>query len=520
MSDASRSALRATDLSIVAGGRSLLEGASFDVRDGEVVLLCAPSGTGKTVLLKVVAGLITPETAGFALDGSLEVDGVDVLAPDARPTTGRVGIVFQDYALLQGTTVGMNVAFAQDHRDDPPTGDAARSEADTLAEEIGLDARTPVDALSGGQKQRAAIARTLAYQPRVIAYDEPTSGLDPANKERVAKRIRETNRRYGTTSIVVTHDVAGLVGYVDRVLLIDPATRRIEEVARDDAVARLSAIEPGVAPPPAAAPLASRAVSATAAFFGSTTTSAGAALTALGHLVPRWRSPRWGMRFLVGFLRLFAGPSALLYFGLSGFVIGFVTTYFTLHFLPYREFTEGLILDDLVGALGFGLYRILVPLIIAILMAARGGAAIAADVGGRVASHQFEAMRSLGASPRRYLLTGVLWAVLLGTPLIAAIAFLAAKCASAIVFAFMQPDMSLHFWDQLFHGRLYEGTGWVALRYFVSAFAIATVAYFRGERPKRSPDAVGDGITTTIIVTSLLVLTVQVVISFFEFRTL
>ncbi len=199
------------------------------------------------------------------------------------------------------------------------------------------------------------------------------AGSTRRTEERVAKRIQETNRQqHGTTSIVVTHDVAGLVSYVDRVLLIDPASRRVEEVACDHAVAPLIMIEQHstCADADFARP---RAGAVAKRFLAATTSSVEALVIALGHLVPRWRSPRWGMRFFLGYLRLFAGPSALVYFGLSGFVIGFVATYFTLHFLPYREFTEGLILDDLIGALGFGLYRILAPLIIAILMAARGG---------------------------------------------------------------------------------------------------------------------------------------------------
>ncbi len=156
MSATEPAVLRAVDLSVRAGGRSLLERVSFEVRKGEVVLLCAPSGSGKTVLLKVIAGLITRQHEAFEIEGVLEIDCVDILGADAGGTpvssAGQVGIVFQDYALLQGGTIGSNLAFAQSHRRVPIRGPEADHEAESLAAEIGLDVRLPVEALSGGQE--------------------------------------------------------------------------------------------------------------------------------------------------------------------------------------------------------------------------------------------------------------------------------------------------------------------------------------------------------------------------------
>jgi ABC-type multidrug transport system ATPase subunit/ABC-type transporter Mla maintaining outer membrane lipid asymmetry permease subunit MlaE len=513
--------LEAEGLTVAAGGRVLLAGVSFRIERGEVVLLGAPSGAGKTVLLKIIAGLITPDTPGFRIEGRLTVDGTNVLAEDgARRTRGRVGIVFQDYALLEGGTVGSNLLFALAHRASPVQGAAAREQSRALSQEFGLEPGLRVRELSGGQRQRTALARTLAFAPRILAYDEPTSGLDPANRERVARRIRSTNEEHGTTSLVVSHDLSGLLHVVDRVLLIDPETGRLESVARERALERIHTLQappPPVVPPPRGWQRASR----TLAGFCSATTRAleGLALAVL-HLVPRWPSPRWGLHFLATYLRLLAGPAALLYFAVAGCVVGFVATYFTFRFLPYRQYTEPLILDDLMGAVGFGLHRILVPLIVTILLAARAGAAIAADIGGRVAGHQVEAMHSLGAPARRYLLTGVLWAILLGVPVVAVVAYLGSRLASAAVFAVMAPDLSMHYWEQTFHRLLYEGTGWVAAKYFVSAFLVGAVAYFRGAAPKASPEDVAREITFTIVLTSLLVLVVQVVFALFEFRTL
>lgn len=521
--DAARAApvLRAEGLTLEAGGRALLRDVSFRVEAGEVVLLGAPSGTGKTVLLKIIAGLITPRTPGFRISGRLEVDGVDVLDErGAEQARGRVGIVFQDYALLEGGTIESNLLFALNHRAVPLTGAPARAAARTLAEEFGLEPRLKVRQLSGGQRQRTAIARTLAYEPRILAYDEPTSGLDPANRERVAERIRTTNREHGTTSMVVTHDLSGLLHVVDRVLLINPAAASLESVAPDRAIERLRELQTPPLPPPPPETVVRQARARLAAFLTGTVGALEGLALAFVYLVPRWRSVRWGLHFLREYLSQVAGPAALIYFAVSGFVVGFVATYFTFRFLPFREYTEPLILDDLVGAIGFGLYRILVPLIVAILLAARGSAAIAADVGGRVAGHQVEAMASLGAPSRRYLLTGVLWAFLIGAPVIAVVAYLGSVVASAMVFAWMAPDLPLHYWEQNFHRLLPAGTGWVAAKYLTSAFLVAAVAYFRGAAPKGSPEDVAREITFTIILTSLLVLAVQVIYALFEFTTL
>ena len=516
--------VEARGLTIRAGDRTLLDGASFTVARGEVVLLVGPSGSGKTVLLQAIGGLIGPRTAPFSLSGALAVLGEDRLgrAAEARAETG---IVFQDYALFEGLTVRANVAFALDHR----AGPVAPSEADAivtrLCDEFGLPADARVDRLSGGQRQRAAIARTLAFAPRLLVYDEPTSGLDPASRDRVAGVIRRANDEHDATTIVVTHDVEGLLGIADRVVVLDPATHRIEEVDKPAAAARLAALEapaPRRVEPPA---LASRVRAGAIRLLETSANAVEALGTAVVHLVPRWRSARWGGRFFGAYLRLVGGPSALLYFFLAGAVMGCVFTYFTFHFLPYRRFTESLLLDDMVGGLGFGLHRILVPLLTTILLAARAGTAVAADVGGRSLGRQLLAMRSLGAEPSRYLLTGILWAFLLSAPVIAILAFIGARAASAVVFAAMAPDVSLHFWAETFM-RLVDapgawfpaGSGWVAGKYLLSAFGIGAIAWYRGARPKGSPEEVAQAITSTVIGTTALVLLVHASFALVEFR--
>jgi ABC-type multidrug transport system ATPase subunit len=515
-------AVLARDLDVRVDGHVLLEKASLRVEPGEVVLLAGPSGSGKSVLLGVLVGLITSRSRGFAVRGRLEVLGRDVVASPGA-ARGSVGLVFQDFALFEGLTAGSNVAFALDHRRPRPTSKERRERRGKVLEQLGIDEDAGVGALSGGQRQRVAIARALAFEPPILAYDEPTSGLDPAMRDRVATLVRDTARSSGSTTIVVSHDLAGILPVADRVILLDPSRRALEEVPAAEAEARLAVLE--TPPRPRARPgLGGRAAGGLARFVEGSTRTLEGLLVSVVHLVPRWRSLRWGLRFLGTYLRAVAGPGALLYFLLAGAVIGLVSSYFTFTFLPYRQFTESLLLDDLVGALGFGLHRILVPLIATILLAARAGAAISADVSTRVAGRQTDAMRSLGASPPSYLLTGVLWAFLIGTPLVATLAFLGARAASAGVFAAMAPDVSLHAWREMFHRLLDrpdtwipDGTAWVAAKTLASAFGIGAIAYFQGARRKRSPEEVARAITKTVIWATVLVLTIHLVFALVEF---
>jgi ABC-type multidrug transport system ATPase subunit/ABC-type transporter Mla maintaining outer membrane lipid asymmetry permease subunit MlaE len=512
-------ALRIEGLTVGTAQRTLLTDVSLAVAPGEIVLIAGPSGGGKSVFLKLVSGLIHGRTPGFTVTGRIEVLGEEVLSrPDAG--LGTVGLVFQDFALFDGMTAARNVAFAIDHRRPALTKSEGRALRSELIGGLGLPEQAPVRSLSGGQRQRVAIARAMAFDPKILAYDEPTSGLDPAMRDRVAERIRET----GHTTLVVTHDLRGLIGIADRILLLDPKAASLVEVSRENAPDRLQALEVEI-PPRRPAPSPFRhPVKALLAFFAATSRAFESLGIALLHLLPRWPSVRWGFRFLWMYLKAVAGPGALVYFFMSGVVIGVVATYFTFNFLPYRQFTEPLILDDMVAALGFGLHRILVPLLLTILLAARAGAAVSADISTRVVGRQTDAMRTLGARPSRYLLTGVLWAFLIGTPIISLLAYVGAQAASACVFAVMAPDQSLHAWSAMFGKFLVEpdalflkGTDWVVAKVLIAAFGIAVVSYFKGAEPKDSPEDVARAITSTVIRATAFCLVVHMVFALIEF---
>lgn len=514
------------DLTLRVTDRTLLEGANADFPAQSVTLVVGPSGTGKSLLLNLLAGLATPSQGAVRATGSINIEGVEVLAHTrgARPPTG---IIFQDFALFDELTARENLRFAEDHRQRRATTADPSSRPAQLLEEFGLPGDRSISSFSGGEKQRLAIARTLAYDPAVILYDEPTSGLDPSNARRVAERIRRTANEHRKTTVVITHDYTHLAPIADTVYLLDASQQQLSRVESDQMAAAALSTAPVESAPPAdkRSPSRSRSVLLPARnFLESTGSWLTAGVESVLHLAPFWRSYRWGLRYLRHYLGLVASPSAWLYFGAAGVIAGFVSTHFVFKFLPQKKYTEPLFSDEVLNGLGFALFRILVPVLLTVLLAARCGAAVASDVGNRLQTQQLDAMRSLGAPPSRYLLTPILYAFLLATPFLVGIGFLAARTTSLIVFTYSYPEHGAAFWDVHFHRNLvvpgqllYDGSFWLLAKILLCGVGVGAIAYRVGMRPKTSAVAVSRDVTATIITSTLYVLVVHFVFAFAEY---
>jgi ABC-type multidrug transport system ATPase subunit/ABC-type transporter Mla maintaining outer membrane lipid asymmetry permease subunit MlaE len=518
-------------LTVRAGGRAILEGAEAEFPAGGLTLVVGPSGAGKSVLLRTLAGLARPGAPGIDVKGSIRIGGKELLD---RPGRGPspAGIVFQSFALFDELSAEENILFGRDHRSGRGReGPPRRQVAGDLLRELGIPRDVKVALLSGGQKQRLAIARALAFDPDLIAYDEPTSGLDPPTAARVAALIAETGRAHGKTTVVVTHDWAHFAGVASRTNIL--AGGRLREVPPDEIAARFEEASRPVEEPVGRRPARTlrRAGGAALAVLGllasilaATGKAAEAALRSAVAAVPAWRSPRWGLRFFFHYLRLVASPSAWVYFGAAGVIAGFVSTYFTFKFLPFRAYTEPLLTEELLRGLGFALYRIIVPVLVTILVAARCGAAVASDVGTRRYALAIDAMESMGARPARYLLTGILYGFAIGTPFVIALAFAAARLTSLAAFVHGHPAHGPFFWSSHFHrdlwqpgSILYAGTWWLAAKVLLCGLGVGTIAYHQGMRPKHSAVDVNRGITSTIIWGTLFVLVVHFAFAFWEF---
>ena len=189
---------------------------SFEVARGELVAVIGANGTGKSTLLKLVAGLLDPDA------GSIVVDGETVRGPEAR-----VGLVFQDPRLLPWRSALANVAFPLELAGWAPAARVAR--AGQLLELVGLGdvADLRPHQLSGGMRQRASIARALALEPSVLLLDEPFSALDALTRERFNDQLQGIWRRTGTTILIVTHSIPEAIFLADRVLVISGRPGRL-----------------------------------------------------------------------------------------------------------------------------------------------------------------------------------------------------------------------------------------------------------------------------------------------------
>jgi phospholipid/cholesterol/gamma-HCH transport system ATP-binding protein len=213
----------------------VLEDVSLSIAEGETLGIVGPSGAGKSVLLKTTIGLIAPDR------GEVFVAGRSVTRASARELDdirGRVGYVFQHSALFDSMSVYDNVAMglSRDLLKQLPAREVTRRVRQALVD-VNLDAdalftKLP-DELSGGMRKRVGVARAIVGKPQILLYDEPVTGLDPMNVAAVDRLIVSIAARDHVTSVIVTHDIEGILAICDRIALIE--SRRLRFVGTAEA---------------------------------------------------------------------------------------------------------------------------------------------------------------------------------------------------------------------------------------------------------------------------------------------
>jgi phospholipid/cholesterol/gamma-HCH transport system ATP-binding protein len=199
-------------------GTKVLDGIDLDVRKGETVVVVGASGSGKSVLLKNMVGLMKPDRGSVLVLGQ-EITGYRV--KEWVPLRSRVGMVFQSSALFDSLTVEENVALGVRVRRRLADNEEKALVREKLAQ-VGLEGIEGIKpaSLSGGMKKRVALARALATEPEILLYDEPTTGLDPIMSDVINRLIRDLQKRMGLTSVVVTHDMKSAYYVGDRIALL------------------------------------------------------------------------------------------------------------------------------------------------------------------------------------------------------------------------------------------------------------------------------------------------------------
>ena len=211
--------IRLVDVSKAFGNKKVLAGVSLEVHRGELLALLGASGSGKSVTLKTINGLIAPDS------GLVEVLGSPVSEMrehELVQVRRRVSYLFQGGALFDSMNVFDNVAFPlREHLD--LDSDSLAERVHALLTMVQLENATEMQPaeLSGGMRKRVAVARALALDPEIILYDEPTTGLDPVTSRAIAELILDLDRRLNVTSVVVTHDIPLVTQVAERVVFLD-----------------------------------------------------------------------------------------------------------------------------------------------------------------------------------------------------------------------------------------------------------------------------------------------------------
>jgi phospholipid/cholesterol/gamma-HCH transport system ATP-binding protein len=197
----------------------VLDGVTLRVEEGESLVIIGASGTGKSVTLKHIVGLLKPDAGEVWFDGK-RVDTMDDRA--LVEVRKQIGFLFQMGALFDSLTVEENLAFPVVEHTRKPPAEVSRI-VDEKLRMVGLpEVRKKMPAeLSGGQRKRVALARAIALDPRVILYDEPTTGLDPIRSDVINELIIKLKRELRVTSVVVTHDMHSAFKVADRIVMLD-----------------------------------------------------------------------------------------------------------------------------------------------------------------------------------------------------------------------------------------------------------------------------------------------------------
>lgn len=193
----------------------LLDRLNLTIEEGETVVICGPSGTGKSVILKLCVGLMSPSSGQILIEGENICDMSDRELDAMRMKTG---MLFQNYGLFDSMTVAENVAFILSEHTRLSQSEI-KDRVKGILEQVGLENvehLKPVE-LSGGMKKRVGIARALVHNPRIVYFDEPVAGLDPVTSDRINDLILELSERFRMTSLVVSNNISCAAKIGDRI---------------------------------------------------------------------------------------------------------------------------------------------------------------------------------------------------------------------------------------------------------------------------------------------------------------
>lgn len=486
----------------------LLRNASMQFVPGEITLLTGPSGSGKSTFIGLLAGAIDPKDSDWNVSGTVTVDSETSAFGDQDSGIG--GLVFQHFALFDDLTIAENLEIAHDHNDD--SSQELRHAISELLKDIQYGGQ--VKTASGGQRQRIAIARTLLGKHAILFLDEPNSGLDTASTKQLAILLRNLARELHIPIVVVAHHFRHLIDHADHVLVLNPSIAGLEHVKPDltrlehklhQAKSNFTGIRGKTVSRHSLNP-----------FFGYNQLRK----RSLGNI--RWP---WFFKFLGRRLWEYGlSPNALLFTCLGSFLVGFVTTWFVLVYLPFRDYLLPVIHSDALAGLAFTELRVMAPLTTAILISVRNAALISADTGHKVYTDQYAAMKNLKIPQFVYHDGVIILASVLAAIILTILSLLVTTSVSMMTWSLVYPDDSLYLWRDQFFQRLWPvgrilptGLEWVAAKAIPSISGAAMIALVLGRQRKQEVTDINKGIARSLIWGLTFVLLWHSVLTLIEF---
>jgi ABC-type multidrug transport system ATPase subunit/ABC-type transporter Mla maintaining outer membrane lipid asymmetry permease subunit MlaE len=473
----------------------LLANVDLELATHGFYLFVGASGGGKSSLLRILAGLVETREPAPRLSGDLLLHGESLVGDQPEGLHEKVAAILQDEGLLDELSPRANVELA--------LRAAGRSMllAPALLAQVGLEhAPERTAQLSGGMRKRLAVARALASSPSLLLCDEPTAGLDADAARTIAKLLRDAHHQDPQrTTIVITHDLDAFDGMTDGVLLLDRASRTLRLERPDfrptgaaDGRRPLDA----VTPEPVAMHWLRRVLLQCAA-IGETV------LESFRRLPPfeLGQVAKTTLRFTL---------EPALFVAVAGAVIGGLATFFALRNNPI----EGGFESALLTGTGKVATAVLVPLLSGFFFAARIVAGAAARLGTMKRTNQIAALQMMGVRPADWLLTPLVWGMVIAMPAVTLAGVMAAAAAGAFA-ADAVSGISTVGWATAWFATVDARDVLVVLvKSMLAGYLVAITCYHLGTGPKRSSAEVGEAVNAAIVVGMALVLAVHAGLTF------
>lgn len=471
----------------------LLAGVDLVVPEHGFYLFVGASGGGKSSLLRILAGLVEEREPAPRLSGDLLAWGESVTTSPAA-LRDNVAAILQDEGLLDELSPRANVELAL-----RAAGRSRRLAPGLLAQAGLVDPPPRTAQLSGGMRKRLAVARALASSPRLLLCDEPTAGLDAEAARHIARLLRDAHDQDASrTTIVITHDAEAFAGLVDGVLALDRAGRSLRLEAADHAPKTVAGITPRAIEDgePAGVHWLRRVL---------------LEITAVGETVVESvrRLPPVELGQVVRTTARFA-PEPALFVALAGAVIGGLGTFFALRNNPI----EGGFESALLTGTGKVATAVLVPLLCGFFFTARIVAGAAARLGTMKRTNQIAALQMMGVRPADWLLTPLVWGMVLAMPAVTLAGVVAAAGAAALA-ARLVSGITTVGWATAYFGTV-DATDVIVvlLKAALSGYLVALSCYHLATGPKRSSAEVGEAVNRAIVAGMASVLVVHAALTF------